>query len=124
MSLAYHVERNDIEEVKRLLKQNVSVDERCDGNKTALYSACERGYVEIAELLIQHGASINRRPIPLMAASRNGHEACVQLLLRHNANVHSTNVKGLSAMDGACKNMHFSIVELLLDHGASLPDQL
>jgi ankyrin repeat protein len=89
---------------------------------SALYSACERGYVEIAELLIQHGASLNRRPIPLMAASRNGHEACVRLLLGHNASVHSTNVKGLSAMDVACENLRFSIVELLLDHGASLPD--
>ena len=47
-----------------------------------------RGHTKAAELLINYGANINNQNnfgTALHAASRNGHESIVELLLKHKA---------------------------------------
>lgn len=86
-----------------LEKHDLFVD---DGDDTTCFSplmtACENGYLEIAELLLKHGADVNRQyeketesdetdttyqelGYPLTLAVENGHAEIVRLLLEYDA---------------------------------------
>ena len=55
-------------------------------NMTALHIACERGYAEIAALLLRHGSHSNdneRCFPPLVCAIAHKRSDCVELLLKH-----------------------------------------
>jgi ankyrin repeat protein len=64
----------DIEEVKKLLKEGVDVNQKGEGLAVALHSAALTGRTEIASLLLDHGANIEARsktqetPLHLAAA--------------------------------------------------------
>ena len=54
------VAKNDIAEVKRLLKnKNAGLNFRNVIRNTSLHIAARKGYIEIAKLLISNGANIN-----------------------------------------------------------------
>ncbi|CAF4120623.1 unnamed protein product [Rotaria sp. Silwood2] len=57
--------------------------------QTALYYACERGYANLVDFLLQHGArhgilDLNQTS-PLWVASRQGHAETVLAILKHGA---------------------------------------
>lgn len=117
MSLFKSVQYNNIEEVKQSLSRwNVNVLNKC--HQSLLYVACEHGNTEIADLLIKNGALVNHGAKPLVAAARNGYAKCVDLLLKAGASAHSSNQHGISAMQLACENQDYCIVEMLVDYGA------
>lgn len=91
---------------------------------TALHAACERGAVDIVDLLLQHGADVNvqnaKGITALLFASDQGHvDVCQRLLRAPNVNlelglhsVHST------ALWMAALKDQYDICKLLLDAGA------
>lgn len=56
----------------------------------------------------------------LLWAAKNGHEACVILLVKMGAEVSTKNHEGMTALQWAAANGHQSIVKYLFDQGASL----
>lgn len=49
--------RGNIEEVEALLQKNTNVDARDSEQRTALFYAAQRGFADIAKLLLHHGAN-------------------------------------------------------------------
>ncbi|MFC1870732.1 ankyrin repeat domain-containing protein [Candidatus Dependentiae bacterium] len=72
---------------------------------TPLMYAARQGNVQVVNLLIRHGAEVNRqnrrRMSPLMYASRNGHDQVVKLLLANGASRDMRDDAGLRAYDYA-----------------------
>ena len=115
----------DLDGVKKLIqKQHVSVNTKNRNSQTALYCACENGNTEVAQYLLDNGASVSLGAKPLIVAVRYDHYDCVKLLLQHNANSKCTNTKRESPMSVAFKKHHYSIILLLLQYGATPPSSL
>ena len=55
---------------------------------------------------------------PLHLASRVGSLEIVELLIKHNANIHVRNNRGLTAFQEASAKKRRNVMQLLLEHGA------
>ena len=84
----------DLYGVERLIQQGVDVDTMNCCNETALYLACKNGHTEVAQYLLDNGASVNLGDDkPLLAAVKYNHYDCVELLLKYHPDVNSTNTE-------------------------------
>lgn len=89
-----------------------------DGN-TPLLVACIRGHYQVAELLLQRGASIqiqNNRSdggSPLHEAIYRRHEHIIGLLLRFRAEPFVENCKSFTPMDFACQTKNVELLRRL-----------
>ena len=82
-----------------------------------LYVACENGHVDLARLLLNKGADIDRAEkeggwAPLLFACQNGHVEAARLLLDRGARF-----DGKQLMDVACKGGHVNVAKLLMERG-------
>lgn len=102
--------------------------------KTALHLAAMNGDLETAENLLDRNilhvdVRDNEQWTPLYYAAFHGHLSMVKLLLRYNANLHLTDVKGLTPLHEATRGErrlsltdgygHADIVHLFLQQGAN-----
>ena len=124
MELFEKARSGNLDAVKRLIQQGDYVNAANRNNQTVLYCACKTGRTEVAEYLLDIGASVSLGAKPLIAAVRNNNYDCVKLLLQHNANINCTNIKRESPMSVALQKHHYSIILLLLQYGAIPPAQL
>lgn len=53
--------QGNFEEVKTLLQKDIPVDTMDEENRTALFYAAQRGFIDIAELLLSQGANKNHK---------------------------------------------------------------
>jgi len=90
--------------------------------RTALYFACENGHLEVARLLLDHGADTQQATksgsTPLHSACEQGHEEVARLLLDRGANKEKASIRGCTPLFYACRKDHLPVVRLLLDRGA------
>jgi len=127
MELLDRARHGDLDEVKRLVEEEcVDVDTKNEHNKTALYYACENGHAEVAQYLLDNGASVSLGEKPLVAAVTGKHVTLVQLLLTHGAHPDALeeSVKYSSRqklpLHIAADDCNTELVELLLKHGANV----
>ena len=90
------VANGNLEEVSTLIAQGADVNETMPLGRTLLMLASEKGYLELVQLLIQHGANIHaldsiRKVNALMWACEFNHLEVAQLLIKLGADV---NIKG------------------------------
>lgn len=92
-----------------------------------IITACLRGYIEIAMLLLSKNVDINTIGIygttPLHAAVMEGHSWLAYLLLRDGAYVDSTLIDGSTPLFMAVANNDCKIIKLLLSYGARIDIQ-
>lgn len=86
--------------------------------------AALRNEIQIARLILEHGANVNKKDIegqrtPLHLAIEEGHEAMVELLLANKADVDATDKDGRTPMDLARAKNFSPIIEILLAHVAN-----
>ncbi|XP_069099881.1 protein phosphatase 1 regulatory inhibitor subunit 16B isoform X1 [Pleurodeles waltl] len=103
--------RNDVEEVRFLLKNNVDPDlcnedgltalhqVRPTGDRhTALQQCCIDNFEEVIKLLLNHGANVNSKDnelwTPLHAAATCGHINLVKILIQYGADLLAVNADG------------------------------
>lgn len=77
-------ELGDLDGVRQLLDDGVSVDELDDSDETALHGAAAFGHTEVVRLLLERGAAVDQTDgdelwTALMAAAGNGHSDVVRL---------------------------------------------
>lgn len=109
--------------VRKLLASGEPVDPAENEASSALVEASKNGYVDIAKLLIAHGADVNKRA-PIITAAAYGHREIIMLLVRKGARVNAEESgTGRTALMAAARRDHRDIVKFLLDHGAKISIQ-
>ena len=131
------IEKNNIDEVRRLIEAGADVDstysfEIAYGTsdnyswtteiRTALMLAAENDEKEIVELLVEHGADVNNTDLygatALMIASNNiSGTQIVEYLIEHGADINAVNKIGESALFYATT---VETAKVLIDHGADI----
>ena len=101
----------------------VSLDEM----HTALMEASMDGHVEVAKLLLDHGAEVNMPAdsfeSPLTLAACGGHVELAMLLIERGANLEEVNDEGYTPLMEASREGHEEMVALLLSQGADINAQ-
>ncbi|KAJ7926134.1 ankyrin repeat-containing domain protein [Mycena leptocephala] len=90
----------------------------------ALQGALNRGPLDLAQLLLKHGADVNarggRHGNALQAASSRGHLDLARLLLEHGADINVQGGPHGNALQAASSGGHLGLAQLLLEHGADI----
>jgi len=85
------------------------------------YLALHSGHVEVAQLLVEHGADTTAQDqdgwTPLHFALRNGHVEIVRFLVERGADPTARNKAGFTPLDLASVRGHVEIVQFLLENG-------
>jgi ankyrin repeat protein len=93
-----------------------------DEKETPLHVASRRGHVDIAQLLLEHGADVDARDnaelTPLLLASREGHAELGRILLEHGADTEARDNDKRTPLFLAVENEHVEVTRILLEHGA------
>ncbi|KAJ7706814.1 ankyrin repeat-containing domain protein [Mycena rosella] len=101
-----------------LLERGAEVNAMGGRFPAAIHAASSEGHDEIVCLLIEHDAE---HGTALRAASRAGHKDIVNLLIKHGADVNSESGGGnVTVLQAASWAGHKDIVRLLLEHGADV----
>ena len=97
---------------------------KCDMLDDSLHCAACFGNVEIAAMLIQHGADVNRRNYslrtPLHWAAQEGEIEVAEILIENGAEVNTLDDKGFSPLYNAAGENNYEFAEMLLNHGADI----
>lgn len=132
--LLTYAERGETSYVEKLLLENPTLDvnrPRAEGNKTALYMACQKGYSDIARLLLERNADVmicDTEPkslrdamkySPLTIAARNGHIDIVKLFWDAGVSLESRDAMARTALWTAAAHNQLAVVQFLCGAGAS-----
>ncbi|MGK5036276.1 ankyrin repeat domain-containing protein [Janthinobacterium sp. LB3P118] len=90
----------------------------CDEGQTQLAGVAYKGYLDIAELLLQHGAKVEGSSpdgkTPLMMAAMFNRLAILDLLLQHGARIDAVDSRGMTAVSLArSKNAQETLARLV-----------
>ena len=123
--LQWAVYRNDIVEVKRLLKAGAKVGEANNYGATPMQMAAATGNTQIIKLLLDAGANADspnaEGQTALMEVARTGNVEAAKLLLRHGAKADARESWGnQTALMWASARRHPQMMELLISHGADV----
>ncbi|HEV2703726.1 MAG TPA: ankyrin repeat domain-containing protein [Steroidobacteraceae bacterium] len=134
----------NVEAAKLLLKAGAEVDPRESfGGQTPLMWATARRHPQMVELLADRGADVNARSAvrdylrvataesrakqldrggftPLMYAARENCGECVDVLLKHKADINLPDPSGFAPMTIAMLNSNWDIAKRLIDAGADV----
>jgi ankyrin repeat protein len=115
----------DLEKTKALLKANPDlVFNKDEKGVTPLHYAADKGYKEVAELLLASKAEVNAKDnkglTPLHYAAFNGYKRVVELLLANNAEVNAQANDAMTPLHLAAFNDHKLVAELLLANKAEV----
>ena len=120
------VQTGDKASVLALLQADVDVNNYTQDGRTALTKAAEIGNTNLLQLLLEHGADVNRADVgqhtkgctALMWAAYSGSYGSVKLLLASGADVNAKNIAGITPLMWAAYKGHTLVARLLLRWGA------
>ena len=108
---------------EKLLK-TTPVNEQDSRGKTLLMHSSQAGRLDIANILLNHGADISlgdkNKKTALTYAARHGKAQLVELLLDHGAQINSQNKYGMSALSTSISGGDLATVQLLVKRGADV----
>ena len=122
--LLWAVERNNFEEVKKLLeKQELDINYEDIYRRTSLHNACRHGYLQILQVLLRdHRINVNKQDefgyTPFYLACQWNHIEIVKCMMQdHRVDVNMQDKYGWSPLIPACKTGKKQIVRLLIASG-------
>lgn len=111
-------ERNDVDSVKRLLRDGARVQARDAQGRTALMASTYRNHVEVARVLIEAGSDVNAQDAmqnsPLLLAGASGYLDILRMTLAARPDFTVYNRFGGTALIPACERGHVEVVKALL----------
>lgn len=115
----------DINAVRRLIREGANVNGRNSGGRTPLHEAVRDGLTDIANVLIDSGADVNATTrgfgeTPLHYAVRFGHSDLVDILIKAGANVNAVDKDGLTPLHEAADDGNTVLASVLIDAGADV----
>ncbi|MCI5135518.1 MAG: hypothetical protein D3920_10705 [Candidatus Electrothrix sp. AW2] len=122
---------NDLKLVQDSVKNGANVNNRFSNkiwkDVSPLVAATNKGYNEIAKILISKGADVNAKTEDetsvLMLASQNGQTKVVKALLEKGARVNEKNKDGMTPLLFASKSGQIELVKALLEKGAKVNEK-
>jgi ankyrin repeat protein len=123
--------REHLQVAELLYEHGGDVCVRGDEEKTLLHFASQAGLPDAARWLLNHGADANAKVgnrgwTPLLLAAWSKHLGIIQILLKHQADIHAQNSRGQVALHLAARHFlpqlpsQVKVLRLLLDHGADV----
>ncbi|KAI5783775.1 ankyrin repeat-containing domain protein, partial [Pyronema domesticum] len=117
------VSLGDLDIVRLLVDKGPhAIDSKDKSGRTALSRVCEEGYLEMAQVLLEHGADIESRDMDdrtaLLYATKMGPKAIVQLLLDEGADLEAKDNTGRTPLSWALAWNSFENAILLMESGA------
>ena len=95
--------------------------------RTLLHKAAQIGDHRICELLIDHGADVNkkdaRKQTPLWVAAEEGHKDICEVLIQNGASVNEEDATEKTPFWIAARKKHEDVCKILIDHGAGISDK-
>jgi cytohesin len=123
----------DVDKVQELLdhylKLYIDTNQRMSHNHTPIWRACQEGYTNVVELLLQYGAhpdvivadKIDKDYCsPLIVAAQNGHIGVVRTLIHAGASVNWLTDNGETPLIKAAFHGHADVVRELIQSGAKI----
>ena len=115
--------------VEKLLKTGADANLQDENNLTPLHVALRKKWLELARILLEHGANPNamddrgQSALQLLLKPTNydptSHDDLIELLLECGANVNAQDEKGVTPLHLASRMGWFTIGQKLLDHGGN-----
>jgi len=94
---------------------------------TPLHLASQEGHVEIAQLLVEHGADVAAQnkdgETPLHRAASRGDLDLARFLVEHGADAAAENKDGVTPLHWASLRGHLDLARFLVEHGADAAAQ-
>lgn len=111
--------------VRWILESGISPDSPDGEQYTALFRAASRGILGAVELLLRHGADVNKQVHPhdetaLLVAAEYGCVLTVRALLEHGAHVNHACTRGETALTRASQHDKVDVVITLLENHADV----
>jgi ankyrin repeat protein len=107
--------------ISLLLKHGANIDQTGGHEQNALYAASENGQEAAVRMLIEAGACINDPDQPpIFAASEHGHKGIVEMFIKAGADVNTTHPRLGSALYLASHTGHEDVVRTLILAGADV----
>jgi len=128
-ALAQALETGNIDEVKSLLDDCPELVKTSVNHVTPLHIAAQKGYKDIAELLLARGANVaamgwtEQKKTPLHAAAANGHLEVAKLLLLMGADPNAKDSQGKTPLDAAQIEQHPDVAEWIASKGGEAGTQ-
>jgi len=109
---------NELNEVKKFIKNNVDVDSRDWDNQTPLMASAAKGHINVVKELVKNKANVNLvdkdNITALMEASIGGYKNVVEFLVNNGAEIDAVASSGFSALWLAAGEGFNDIVKFLL----------
>jgi len=115
-----------LDQVMKLIDDDPSqVNKKWLDGATPIYIAVGNGYTDMAEYLINHGASIKAKgkywsDLPIHIAAKFGHIDCVKLLLKYGADVNEKGWANRTPLHWSAFSGYLDVVKLLVSKGADI----
>ncbi|KAF7704913.1 protein phosphatase 1 regulatory subunit 16A [Silurus meridionalis] len=120
--------RNDLDEVRELLKRGVSPDLFNEDGLTALHQCCIDDFVEVVRCLLESGANVNACDselwTPLHAAATCGHTGLVQILVKAGADLLAVNADGNMPYDLCEDEATLELIEVAMSEQGITQEQI
>ena len=104
--------------------KKLKVDQADSQGMTPLHHSARNGHLQVAEFLIQSGASVDKKSVDgwtaLHLTCENGHVDVIDLLLRQGADPNAMNKNHVTSLMLASREGHVPVIELLLKYGAKI----
>jgi ankyrin repeat protein len=110
--------------VALILEKGGDIEIRNRGGLTALHAAAYGGNLDVVELLVSKGASVNDtrnfyKMSPLHAAAEEGHADVVAFLIANKADIEAKERNGYTPLTQAGWREHWDAADLLMKAGAA-----
>jgi quinoprotein dehydrogenase-associated probable ABC transporter substrate-binding protein len=115
---------NDVDRAGYLLGKGADVNGLSNLGETALTTASRAGCIEMMQLLVRHGARVDRPDgdglTPLMGAVQRDQAPAIKFLLTHGAGIEKGAPRGFTPLSLAIEEQQFDAAYALIEAGADV----